>query len=264
MIAAALVLVGGVGAAFSPWIPDPYPVDNPLIVGGVAGAVASFLSNVVATVLVVIGGTLAVTSLVVRYRRAAVIERAQIKWFAAVAMVTALGGIANIAAYTASGAAAPMGALGVLNTISGFVIYSGLALLPVAIGVAILRYRLYEIDRLVSRTISWALMTLILGGLFVTAILVAQAVLAPFTGSNALAVAGSTLLVFALFAPIRQRVQRLVDRRFNRSRYDAERTVAAFAGRLRDEVDLEQLRSEILSTVSAAVEPSSVSLWLRD
>ena len=87
--------------------------------------------------------------------------------------------------------------------------------------------------------------------------------IAPVTGSNELAVAGSTLLVAALFQPIRRRVQRLVDRRFNRARYDADRTISAFAGRLRDEVDLEQLRSEILATVTQTVEPSSVSLWLR-
>jgi hypothetical protein len=136
--------------------------------------------------------------------------------------------------------------------------------MPVAIGLAVLCYRLYEIDRVISRTISWASVTLILGSLFVAVILVAQALLAPVTQSNELAVAGSTLLVFALFQPIRRRVQRLVDRRFNRARYDAERTVAEFAARLRDEVDLEQLRTEILATVSATVEPSSVSLWLRE
>jgi hypothetical protein len=136
--------------------------------------------------------------------------------------------------------------------------------MPVAIGLAVLCYRLYEIDRVISRTISWASVTLILGSLFVAVILVAQALLAPVTQSNELAVAGSTLLVFALFQPIRRRVQRLVDRRFNRSRYDAERTVAEFAARLRDEVDLEHLRTEILATVAATVEPSSVSLWLRE
>ena len=135
---------------------------------------------------------------------------------------------------------------------------------PVAIGIAVLRYRLYEIDRIISRTISWAAITVILGASFVAAIAVAQALIAPIAGSNALVVAGSTLLVAALFQPIRGRVQRLVDRRFNRTRYDAERTVAAFAGRLRDEVDLDALRVEILATVSAAVEPATVSLWLRD
>jgi len=123
---------------------------------------------------------------------------------------------------------------------------------------------LYDIDRLISRTISWAAVSLILGACFVLVILIAQALIAPVTGSNELAVAGSTLLVATLFQPIRRRVQRFVDRRFNRARYDADRTVRAFAGRLRDEVDLEQLRAEILATVSQTVEPSSVSLWLRE
>jgi hypothetical protein len=149
--------------------------------------------------------------------------------------------------------------LATVNAVSGFVIYGGLALLPVAIAIASCATASSR-SRLISRTISWLILTVLAAGLFVAFTLGFQAVVAPLTGSNEIAVAGSTLLVFGLFAPIRQRVQRLVDRRFNRTRYDAERTVAAFAGRLRDEVDLEALRAEILSTVRAAVEPSSVSL----
>jgi hypothetical protein len=154
----------------------------------------------------------------------------------------------------------------IVTTAPWFVAIGSLAVLPVAIGVAILRYwqRLYEIDRLVNRTISWAVVTALIVGLFAGFILAFQAMLVPLTRSNELSVAGSTLVAFGLFQPIRRRVQRLVDRRFNRTRCDAERMVAAFAGRLRDEVDLEQLRAEILSTVSAAVEPRSVSLWLRE
>jgi hypothetical protein len=141
---------------------------------------------------------------------------------------------------------------------------SSFALIPLAIGVAVLRYRLYEIDRIISRTIGWAVVTTIVAGLFIALVLAFQALLAPLTGSNTIAVAGSTLLVAALFQPLRRRVQRLVDRRFNRTRYDAERTVAAFAARLRDEVDLESLRGEILTAVAQTVQPTSVSLWLRD
>ena len=126
-----------------------------------------------------------------------------------------------------------------------------------------MRYRLYEIDRIVSRTISWALLTVILGATFILVVLVLQTVVAPITGSSELAVAGSTLLVAALFQPIRRRVQHVVDRRFNRTRYDAESTVSAFAARLRDEVDLERLRAEVLATATQTVEPSAVALWLR-
>jgi hypothetical protein len=262
-MAAVVLLVGGIGSALSPWDPDPYPVENPLALGGTAGDLIGWVVNIGVTIFVVAGGAAACASLVVRYRRATLIERAQLKWFAVVAMITGLGGTVSIVTDLTS-AGAPTGVVGIVNEIAGFLIYGGLALLPMAIGVAVLRYRLYEIDRLISRTISYGVLTAIVGGLFVGFILVFQAVLAPVTGSNELAVAGSTLLAAALFQPIRRRVQRLVDRRFNRSRYDAERTVAAFAARLADEVDLEQLRAEILATVAATVEPSSVSLWLRE
>ena len=263
VIACALVVVGSVGSALSPWVPDPYPVGNPLAPGGPITDLMSFLSAVVATVLVVAGGALAVASLIVRYRRAATIERQQVKWFAAAAMIAGVAGTINIAAYSASGAAAPASTLGVIVTVSGFFIYAGVGLLPAAIGLAILRYRLYEIDRLISRTIGWATLTIMVVGLFVGVILALQAVLSPVTQSNELAVAGSTLLVFTMFQPLRRRVQRLVDRRFNRAGYDAEQTVAAFAARLADVVDLEDLREQITKTVAETVEPTSVSIWLR-
>jgi len=263
VIAGALAVIGSVSSAFGGWAPGLYPLGNPLALGGPPGALVTFLNYVVGTMLVLAGGALAIASLVVRYRRAASIERQQLKWFAAAAILTGVGGAANIVTSSPL-STAPTGILGTVNAVSGFVIYVGLALLPVAIGIAVLRYRLYEIDRLISRSISWVILTVLVAALFVAFVLVFQTIVAPLTGSNEIAVAGSTLLVFGLFAPIRQRVQRLVDRRFNRTRYDAEQTVAAFAGRLRDPVDLEQLRSEILATVNAAVEPSSVSLWLRE
>ena len=134
---------------------------------------------------------------------------------------------------------------------------------PIAIGVAILRYRLYDIDRVISRTIGWVIVSAVLATVFVLVILLVQAVLAEVTPSNTFSVAASTLVVAALFQPLRRSVQKRVDRRFNRARYDAERTLTAFAERLRDEVDLDQLRTEILSTVSQVVEPTTVSIWLR-
>jgi hypothetical protein len=262
-IAAALVVIGGVSGAFVSWTPAPYPLGNPLALSGPIGALVSFLNLVVATLLVLAGGALAIASLIVRYRRAASIERQQLKWFAAVAIFTGVGAAANIVTSSPQ-SGAPTGTLGAVNAVSGFMIFCGLALLPVAVAIAVLRYRLYEIDRLISRTISYGVLTAIVAGLFVGFILGLQAILAPLTRSNELAVAGSTLIVFALFAPIRRRVQRVVDQHFNRSRDDAERIVAAFATRLRDDVDPEQLRAQILATVSAAVEPTAVSLWLRE
>jgi hypothetical protein len=263
VIAGALVVVGSVGSALSPWTPDPYPVGNPLAPGGPISDLVAFSDSVVSTVLVLAGGALAAASLIVRYRRAARIERQQLKWFAAVALIAGVAGTINIGAYIASGAAAPTATLGVIVTVSAFFLYAGVGFLPAAIGLAILRYRLYEIDRLISRTIGWAALTITVVGLFVGAILALQAVLSPVTRSNELAVAGSTLLVFTMFQPLRRRVQRSVDRRFNRAGYDAEQTVAAFAARLADVVDLEDLREQITKTVAETVEPTSVSIWLR-
>lgn len=198
---------------------------------------------------------LGVGAMFVRLRRAQGAERAQLRWLVWSLAFIVIGFVVGLV-----GDATLDNGLNGLVWVPAIIAFS---LPPVAIGIAVLRYRLYEIDRLISRTISWAAVTLILGACFVLVILVAQALIAPVTGSNELAVAGSTLLVAALFQPIRRRVQRLVDRRFNRARYDADRTISAFAGRLRDEVDIEQLRSEILATVTQTVEPSGVSLWLR-
>jgi hypothetical protein len=253
-------LVATIESAVAPFTPGTYPPDvrNPLLLSGPLGDLLAGLGNA-SHVVVIATVFMALASLVVRYRRAAGVERQQLKWFA---VVIAIGGPATVIALLTSNITTGIGAD--ISSLSFLTAVIGLALLPIAIGIAVLRYRLYEIDRLISRTISYGVLTAIVAGLFVGFILVFQAVLAPVTGSNELAVAGSTLLAAALFQPIRRRVQRLVDRRFNRSRYDAEQTVAAFAARLADEVDLDQLRAEILATVAATVEPSSVSLWLRE
>jgi hypothetical protein len=137
---------------------------------------------------------------------------------------------------------------------------AGIAALPISIGVGILRYRLYEIDRLISRTLSYAILTGLLVGVFVGIVALATDVL-PF--SSPVAVAASTLAAAALFNPLRRRVQHAVDRRFNRSRYDAEEIVTAFAARLRDAVDLDTVRQELLRAVDGAVQPAHASVWLR-
>ena len=130
------------------------------------------------------------------------------------------------------------------------------------IGIAILRYRLYDIDLIIRRTLVYGALTLVLGGAYVGSVLGLQAALSPFTANNGVAVALSTLAVAALFGPVRRRVQRLVDRHY-RSRYDAQRTLATFASRLRDEIDQASLSSELLDATRAAVQPSSASVWLR-
>ena len=145
-------------------------------------------------------------------------------------------------------------------TRSGF---AAIAALPVAIGIAILRYHLYDIDRLISRTLSWAIVTGVLFAAFLGALILLQAALARFTEGQTVAVAASTLLAFALFQPVRRRVQAAIDRRFDRTAYDQERVVAAFGDSLRHEVDLETLSAEIRQAASETVRPATSALWLR-
>jgi hypothetical protein len=140
---------------------------------------------------------------------------------------------------------------------------ASIGLVPVAIGIAILRYRLYEIDRIVSRTIGWALVTGLLVAVFAGTIVGLQALLAPLTNNNTLAVAGSTLVAAALFQPLRRRVQRAVDRRFNRARVDAQRAIDAFGAHLRDDVDLAALHGRLVAAADATVQPNGAGLWLR-
>jgi hypothetical protein len=131
-------------------------------------------------------------------------------------------------------------------------------LIPVAVGVAILKYRLYDIDRLISRTLAYAIVTGLLVGLYAGLVLLATQVLLI---TSPVAVAGATLAAAALFSPLRRRVQRVVDRRFNRVRYDADQTVAVFAARLRGAVDLDAVRADLLTAVNTAVEPAHISVW---
>ena len=194
---------------------------------------------------------LAVASSVLKYRRGSSTVREQLKWFSAVALLTVAGFGAG---------AVPIAPI---SNWGGFFAIVGLVLLPIAIGIAILRYRLYEIDRIISRTVSYAVVTGILALVFVGTILVSQTVLASFFRGSSVAVAASTLVVATLFQPLRRRVQSIVDRRFNRSRYDAERTVAAFAAHLRDEVALGPLEADIRGVVSLTLAPTTVGLWIR-
>ena len=134
---------------------------------------------------------------------------------------------------------------------------------PIAVVVAVLRYRLLEIDRIVSRTVGYALVTGILAVVYAGTILLLQSALVAVTQAQTIAVAASTLVAFALFQPLRRWVQRAVDRRFDRARFDADRTTAAFAERLRDEVDIGSVSADLQETVRAAIQPERLGLWLR-
>jgi hypothetical protein len=208
--------------------------------------VLAYLSQL--CLLVVVVGSAA--SILVRFRRARGLERQQLKWLA-YAVVVATVALLLASREWAGWAVAEVVALFAV----GFI--------PVAIGVAILRYRLFDIDRLISRTLVYGLLTALLAGVYVTGVFVAGRLLDPAHGRSELAVAGSTLAVAALFQPARRRIQRLVDRRFNRSRYDAVRTVEAFRGRLWEEIDLDSLSAELLAVVDQTMQPTTAALWLR-
>ncbi len=134
---------------------------------------------------------------------------------------------------------------------------------PVSIGIAVLRYRLYDIDLVIERTLVYGVVSATLGATYVAAVVVLQGLLRPITGGSEFAVALSTLLVVALFQPIRGRAQEAVDRRFYRARYDAARTIDAFSARLRDEVELERVRADLLDVANATIQPAHVGVWLR-
>ena len=221
------------------------PIDNPLGIPAL-GALDGSAFGVLALVLYAGSIILAVLEVASRYRGADAIVRAQIRWVAAAGAVpTILIPFILVADWLWS--------LWFLSSM----------LLPIAIGVALLRYRLFDIDRIIGRTIAYAIVTAILAAVFVTVNLVLVLQLADATRSNTLVVAASTLLVAALFQPIRRRVQAPVDRQFNRARVDAEATAAAFAERMRDEVEIDAVANDLALTIDRTVKPSAQGLWLR-
>jgi hypothetical protein len=245
LVAAVNLVVGVAAAFFTPQAGDfGRRLPNPTALGGPITELVWAANAAVAAGLVIAS----VVAVIVRFRRSQGTERQQMKWLVASVVLVAVA-ILALAAQT--------------NELGWAFFMSAIALLPVAIGIAVLRYRLYEIDRLISRTIGWAIVTGLLVGAFAVLVLGLQAIVEPLTGGNTLAIAGSTLVVAALFQPLRSRVQRAVDRRFDRSRYDGERLLAAFGERLRDEVDLTAISADVLATVDAAVRPSAAGLWLR-
>src|ERR1700722_9038556 len=185
-----------------------------------------------------------------KYRKSGGERRLQLKWlYSGAAVFIACLGVGLFQSTNAYGLAAVVGG----------VVAAGVAALPIALGIGILKYRLYEIDRIISRTLAYAVVTGLLVGVYAGLVLLATGVL---RFSSPVAVAAATLAAAALFNPLRRGVQRIVDRRFNRARYDAEATVAAFAGRLRGSVDLASIQQELAATVDQAFEPTHVSVWV--
>jgi hypothetical protein len=203
-------------------------------------------------------------SMVVRFRRAGGIERQQMKWFAYAGAVLALVFVGTAIAYFSPLRALDPSAQIPATMFGGIPTVLALVALPVGAAVAILRYRLYDIDVLINRTLVYGATTAAIAIAFFAGIVLLQAILRPLTSGSEAAVAVSTLASVALFQPLRARIQATVDRRFYRSRYDAARTLDAFAEQLRDEVDLEAVRVHLLGAVGQTMSPVHASVWLRE
>jgi hypothetical protein len=244
-----LVVVATIASALLPAGEDD-PIQNPLAAEGSIKAVADAVANAGVTALF-LAILVAAGSLLWRFRRARGLERQQLKWLA-------YGG-AFLAAYVALDLVSltPAGLVDALIEALTF------GALFVGVGMAVLRYRLYDIDRLINRTLVYGLLTALLGLVYAGAVLVLGQLFGVGRDPPSWAVAGATLAVAALFQPARRRIQAVVDRRFNRRRYDAARTVERFSARLRDEVDLNTLSAEPLTVVNQTMQPTQSSLWLR-
>ena len=240
-----LALTAGPGLVIAPYDSVIDPVTVPALAGTVRTAIA------VAIAIAAAGLAVGAWSVVVRFRRARGTERQQLRWVAfAAALTVPMAAVVLVGvAVSVTGAALIVLAAGVC-----------MALLPLVVGAAILRYRLYDLDRIISRTVAYGLLTLLLGGGYAAIVLGLGQLLGR---DSSLVVAGATLAAAAGFQPLRRRVQDLVDRRFNRRRHDATQTIAAFSARLRDQVDLDTLTGELLAVVDQIMQPTQASLWLR-
>jgi hypothetical protein len=243
-VAAPLLAVGS--SALLPFDPPYQSVANPLAVAQLAGPlrVVNFVTWLVTGLAILI----AAWSLVVRFRRARGVERQQLRWLALAAGLTGAVLLALVAV-------APTGNELLLGWLSAVCV----ALLPLATGAAILRYRLYDLDRIISRTLAYGLLTVLLGLGYAGVVLGFGRLLGR---DSSLVVAGATLAAAAVFQPARRRIQQVTDRRFNRRRYDAAQTIQAFSARLRQQVDLDTLTAELLAVVEETMQPTRVSIWL--
>ena len=249
--AAGVWLLGSIvdPAPLRPEFPD---VGNPLAVPALFGPLNALP---VAALLVLAGLPVGAVSLLLRFRRARGVERQQLRWLVLAAALAAAVLAATLLAL-ALGLVGSTGDEVLLGWMSAVV----LGLMPLATGAAILRYRLYDLDRIVSRTVAYGLLTVLLGGGYAVVVLGLGQLLGR---DSTLVVAGATLAVAAVFQPARRRVQGAVDRRFNRRRYDAARTIQGFSTRLREQVDLDALTAELLVVADQTMQPTRVSIWLR-
>jgi hypothetical protein len=246
-VAATAPLLGLGSLALGPFrVTDP-PVANPLAVDALAGPL--LVMRTVAFVVAGLSIPLGAWSLVVRYRRAGAVERQQLRWLTVAAVPVAVA-VTTLAAQALTGNEVDL----------GWLVGLCLAVLPLGIGAAILRYRLYDLDRILSRTLTYGLLTLLLGGGYAVVVLGLGQLLGR---DSSLAVAAATLALWGLFQPARRRVQAVVDRRFNRRRYDAAQTIERFSDRLHQQLDLDTLTAELLAVVEETMQPTQASMWLR-
>jgi hypothetical protein len=249
-LSASAILAISAGAAFKPGGLEDFPsVANPF--ASPPSTAGLFDALGLGFPLLAASAVMSVASLVLRARRSGPIEREQIKW------------IAYAAAFAAAGVAFAFTSEN-FGTLAALLIFGPLCGIPIASAIAIYRYRLFDIDRLISRTFSYAIVTAVLGGLFAIIILLPAVVVGAGANIPDYVIAAATVVVATLFRPVRRRVQGAVDRRFNRARYDAARTIEEFSARLREEVDINTLAAELQAVVTRTMQPAYVSLWIRE
>jgi hypothetical protein len=249
---------GPLGAAGLDTVPNPlgiqWPGPPPRLLAAILPQALELLIALSAPLIL-----LSAASMVVRFRRARGVERQQLKWFTYAPLVAVL--VWLVSSVPALMSEAPSVVVVLRVYVAGAIVSVGI---PLAIGIAVLRYRLYDIDRLINRTLVYGVLTVLLAGVYAGVVLVLGQLFGGVAGNPpSWAVAGATLAVAALFQPARRRVQQVVDRRFNRRRYNAARTVDAFSARLRDQIDLDTLTVELLAVVDQSMQPTKSSLWLR-
>jgi hypothetical protein len=244
----AVVLIQPGPLHLAPSLDNPFGIGPDLRGGQPFSPIVTLFSLIAAPAIPV--------TLVSRYRMAGHTERQQLKWFALAGIVSIAGvGFAGWGAMLSGGAPGEI----------GLMVYAfAAAVVPVAIAIAILRHNLYDIDRIVSRTIAYGLVSAIVAVVFGGVVVLLSTALASYAQGQTIAVAASTLAAFAVFQPVLRRVRLDVDRRFHRARYDSDQTVAKFSDRLRDQIDLAHLRSDLDTTIRAAIAPRSVDIWLRE